>query len=526
MASTDNVLTTPELVSLIFEFSTKGSTANGMLVCTLWAGVGKPRLWRELAEDDIDGLLRLIVSWTYEPPAAPKLAVNNLTKYIEHFVILTLLLQIPRLVDWGRFLQYSSLVYHLSLDASVQSDKMNRVRATVLKFIAESHPLHEVFPNLQTLTCIAEEEEVFRPFIAVLHSGVTHLALVVPPASEMGGISTPVQSLFSLVYLEFYRIDIFDDLRPALAVFQQLPSLAIIVLPSQAATYAMLETLSKFPALEEIEISPSAFTSVGYRCNTKHPDSHSFDGCAFPVLTALTISGCPNQLSQLVDDENFPFHVQTLTIEIVQCRSDPVRALQKIAAKCSQVTNLTLLDTMDAVPSPFSLLRPFVTHNLTKLRVDAKCPLSYALSEIEELAQSLVMLEYLSLDYLVQETTPIPFNPALTFDHLPIFSRHCLKLSQFEINIDISQPCGQSLSDIVPFSALRELNLLGSFVYFRDLFNLESAATLLSELLPSYCRLTCEATIPIKIAGKAETTMVPEDAGKLNVWDTKRESIT
>ncbi|KAG6877410.1 hypothetical protein C0992_010016 [Termitomyces sp. T32_za158] len=269
-----------------------------------------------------------------------------------------------------------------------------------------------------------------------------------------------------------------------------LPCLAIVVLYRYTVSYPVLEVLSRFPALKVIrtEISPLVVsTRRGH-----YPPTCTFEDGSFQKLTALTVSGCSHQVSEIIDDKNFPSYIESLTIERLECVEDPSHSpdYAKIVAKVPRVTKFELREIMRGVSSPFASLRPFLSYNLTELRMETCLALTYSTAEIGELVHALPIIEVLSLN--PRHAYPVRLFGTFTFNHLQLFARHCPKLTHLGIMLNTSYPCDAPRDGAVPFSVLKELEL---GVSFWSLKLSDGAASLLAQVLPNNCKLTFELPI-------------------------------
>ncbi|KAG6807968.1 hypothetical protein H0H92_005866 [Tricholoma furcatifolium] len=435
------VLNTSELLFQILLHSNDASVVKGMQVCQFWFAVGKPIVWRALRSGhDLRNLLEILVPYAYD---GGRLVLND-----------------PSERAWKRFLQYSTHVRYLCAD---MSDRQHT--NAVLEFLIKTRPVMEVFPALETLRWILDigpgEYTTFRPtFQFEQPHNLVHLEL---------GICTAVESLFHV----FTALEV-------------LP-LETVTLPSFRASYTVLASLSRWPALREINSNRDLDFGLSH-CSMGHISSQ-FGVDAFPSLIALTISGCPYDLSILLDDENFPYHIHSLAVQHMPCTDDPVPTYQKIVAKCPAVTEFILHDSHVDSYSPFTSLRPFLSFKLTRLVVKSCNPLSYDATEIEELVRSLPFIE--DLDLGTEASRLDALIGTFTFDHLLLFSTHCPRLTRLGIHLDVSKECNPSPPNFIPFSSLRELDLAGSFL-FDNVHDVDRAAILLSKMLPSRCRCICQ----------------------------------
>ncbi|KAG6808972.1 hypothetical protein H0H92_002191, partial [Tricholoma furcatifolium] len=124
---------------------------------------------------------------------------------------------------------------------------------------------------------------------------------------------------------------------------------------------------------------------------------------------------------------------------------------------------------------------------LTRLVVRPYNQISYDAVEIEELVRGLPLIEDLNLSEASRLRSPLG---TFTFDHLPLFSLHCPHLTRLAIQLDASVACNPSPPNLVPFAALRELNLNETFA-FKNIHDVDSAALLVSKLLPPGCQFLC-----------------------------------
>ncbi|KAG6811969.1 hypothetical protein H0H92_005073 [Tricholoma furcatifolium] len=348
-----------------------------------------------------------------------------------------------------------------------------------------TRPVMEVFPALETLVC-RSHEDVLYPSVAFLHSGVQRWILDVGPGGYIFEPTFEFGKMHNLAHLELGDCISVSNLFHIFTALEVLP-LETISLPPFRATYTVLASFSRWKALREIN-SNRDLESGHSRCWKDHV-SYLFGVDAFPSLIALTISGCPYDLSILLDDENFPYHIHSLAVQHMPCTDDPVPTYQKIVAKCPAVTKFVLHDSDADSYSPFTSLRPFLSLKLTRLVVKPCNPLSYDATEIEELVRSLPFIEELDLG-TEASALDAPLG-TFTFDYLLLFSTHCPRLTRLGIHLDVSKECNPSPPNLVPFSALRELDLAGSFL-FDNVHDVNRAAILLSKILPPHCRCICQ----------------------------------
>ncbi|KAG6876737.1 hypothetical protein C0993_000773 [Termitomyces sp. T159_Od127] len=381
------------------------------------------------------------------------------------------------------------LVRHLLVKGEFyHSYNLNRdTMPSALQYILGTHSAATVFPNLQKLYCKVDCN-LLQQSMNLLHPGVVNLHVEYLRDRPQFQLSIPVRRLSGLVSLEIGSDIIRGDMT-GLSALHALPCLATLVLCRYTATYPVLEVLSRFPALKVIrtKAAPSAVPD----CRGHHPQPSPFKDGSFRELTVLTVSGCSHQISEILDDKNFPFYVESLIIESMECMEDPSPSpvYPKIVAKIPAVTKLEFREIMLDVSSPFASLRPFLSYNLTELRVETYMALAYTAAEVEELVQSLSNIKVLSLDPGTLLLCP-PYG-TFTFNHLPLFARHCPKLSYLGILLDTSYPCDTFRDGTVPFSVLGELNLGASF-WSMSLSDGAAASLLLALLLPNVCKLTFE----------------------------------
>ncbi|KAG6882404.1 hypothetical protein C0993_010678 [Termitomyces sp. T159_Od127] len=320
--------------------------------------------------------------------------------------------------------------------------------------------------------------------MTLLHPGVTTWYVEYATDWPNFQVPIPVQRLFGLVSLEIGNDVTRDDLT-GLSTLYELPHLATLVLYRYTVTYSVLEVLSRFPALRVIRTHVAPCTIPD--CGAHRPPPPPIKDGSFRMLTVLTISGCPHQISEILDDENFPSHIESLIVESIECTEDPSPSpvFPQIVEKIPTLTEFELREMIRDVSSPFASLKPFLSYKLTELRVESYLALAYSASEIEELVRSLPIIEVLYLD-------PGTLSSHASFgtfqlNHLPLFARHCPRLAYLGIRLDTSYPCDTSLHDIAPFSVLEELDL---GVSFGSSSVSCGAAALLAFLLPQYCQLT------------------------------------
>ncbi|KAG6807263.1 hypothetical protein H0H92_008202, partial [Tricholoma furcatifolium] len=432
-----HVLGTAELLFQILSYSDDAAVVKGLQVSQFWFAVGKPIIWRAISsERDLWHLLLILIPHdqqrtAFDPPSDKK---------------------------WERFIQYSTLVRYLCIDLGSVSPHQTIISA--LRFLVESRPVIEVFPAVKTLKCRANSQEHYLSF-AFLHSGVQRWIFDVVRWNDNLVYGIQFGQLVNLTQIEvgYLLSAAAEDLSHIFATLEVLP-LEIVSLAAYGATYAVLASLSRFASLREIR--RNKLSRKRSPCSRKHHISSRFGVDAFPNLVALTISGCPYVLSIMLDDENFPYHIRSLTVHNMSCTTDPVPTYQKIVAKCHAVTEF-FLDTSDrASDFPFSSLRPFLSPRLTRLVVYPNRPLSYDAIDIEELARSLPSIEDLDLG----TTAMIHGKPlgTFTFDHLLLFSSYCPRLTKLGMLLDVTKECNPSPPNFIPFSALQELDLAGSFL--------------------------------------------------------------
>ncbi|KAG5732412.1 hypothetical protein E4T56_gene11330 [Termitomyces sp. T112] len=466
----DSVLTSTELLSHIFWFSDKNSVAKSMRVCQFWEAVGKPRIWRDLERPDgLKCLLWKLAPWNFTGPFT-----------------------VPDHQDWSQFLQYTNLVHFLCVKTYGNLlAQMNETLALILEFISANRPAFEVFPNLCGLDIVVDDQQyLLQPSISLLHSGVRHWTIDFPRYPnriEPFHIVLPVQRLSGLACVEIGRgVEAHDFLATCIGL-EQLPCLASVVLPSHHVTSGVLQVLSRCSALQEIRTNDD---DGGYgSCDMKHLLSHALRNGAFPNLSSLTLSACSVHLSQLLDDQHFPFHIRSLGIETHECEENMWHPIyEKVVARCQGVTELMLRDIIRDVPSSFTSIKAFLSYSLTRLEIDSSKPLTYSQAEIERLIHSLPMIEILQLAPYPRLTGE-SFG-TFTFNHIPLFARHCRKLIRLAILLDTSQRWDDLPENTMTFAALRELDLGMSFALS---FFAEASAVFklfLPKLLPSNCQFT------------------------------------
>ncbi|KAG6826812.1 hypothetical protein H0H92_014303 [Tricholoma furcatifolium] len=457
--SPDHVLGTPELLFQILSYSTNAAVVKGLQVSQFWFAVGKPIIWGAISSNRHLWHLLLI-----------------LIPYDQRRITFDL----PSDKEWERFLQYSTLVRYLFIDLSDGSP----YTISVLRYLIESRPVIEVFPTLDTLKCKNNINMVY-PSAAFLHSGVQRWIL------DVGGWDYTFENwvqLRNLTHIELAGFITAEDLLHIFAGVEVLP-LETISLPPYTATYGVLASLSRFPSLREIKSLPLRH---GYfPCSGNHHNTSRLRVGAFPRLIALTVSGCPLDLSKLFDDENFPFHIRSLQIANRPCTYDPGPIYRQIVTKCPAVVEFVLRDSSVDTYSSFAFLRPFFSFSLTSLTIRPYRELPYSAVEIEELMRSLPLLEHLKLGSNV--TSPNSPRGNLTFDHLVQFSRYCPNLTKLSIRPNASEKCDPSPPNLIPFANLRELDLGLTFGYTgrMSVDDFERIGTLLSNLLPAHCEVVC-----------------------------------
>ncbi|KAG5334685.1 hypothetical protein C0989_003092 [Termitomyces sp. Mn162] len=176
-------------------------------------------------------------------------------------------------------------------------------------------------------------------------------------------------------------------------------------------------------------------------------------------------------------------------IETHECEENMWHPIyEKVVARCQGVTELMLRDIIRDVPSSFTSIKAFLSYSLTRLEIDSSKPLTYSQAEIERLIHSLPMIEILQLAPYPRLTGE-SFG-TFTFNHIPLFARHCRKLIRLAILLDTSQRWDDLPENTMTFAALRELDLGMSFALS---FFAEASAVFklfLPKLLPSNCQFT------------------------------------
>ncbi|KAG6879152.1 hypothetical protein C0992_004826 [Termitomyces sp. T32_za158] len=389
------------------------------------------------------------------------------------------------------FLEYARVMSTDRLDMSLRGKGYHSLKLNyhtvsfALEYILETHSAAAIFPALKKLHCKVDWYLAQSSIMDLLHPGVTDFYINYSCQSSQFQLSAPVEQFFGLISFEIGPDILRNDLT-GLSALHALPRLATVVLYRYTATYPVLEVLSRFPALKVIRTNDLWVAAPS--CRGHYPPPCTFEDGSFRQLTVLTLSGCSHKISEILDDKHFPFNIECLIIESVRCMVDPAPApvYPKMVAKVPTVTNFELCETMEDVSSPFASLRPFLSYNLTELRVKTYLALAYSAAEIEELVHALPIIEVLSLDPYT--SLLVPRNGTFTFNHLLMFARHCPRLTYLGILLDTSYPCEAPLDGIVPFPVLKELDLGGSF----ETMSLDdgAAASLLALVLPNACKLT------------------------------------
>ncbi|KAG6824865.1 hypothetical protein H0H92_005588 [Tricholoma furcatifolium] len=182
---------------------------------------------------------------------------------------------------------------------------------------------------------------------------------------------------------------------------------------------------------------------------------------AFPVLSALIISGCSHRLSQMLNEEHLPYNVSSLTVENMKSNGDDL-CYWEMAKRFSKVTELVLRDDTEDQSMPFASLRPFLRHNLTRLTLSTYLPLAFQSFDIEEIIRSLPLVEHLDLGTRLKRMNGDSPVGTITLNHFVLFARHCPRLITFGVMVNTS---------------------------VRNFEDVDSAAILLSELLPIGCEV-------------------------------------
>ncbi|KAG6914331.1 hypothetical protein DXG01_000969 [Tephrocybe rancida] len=300
----------------------------------------------------------------------------------------------------------------------------------------------------------------------------------------------PIARLSSLLYLEIKAVDLKNP-HTSLAVLKELPCLSTIVLPRYSATLAVLSVLSTFPALRDIKTNTSG--PLVQDCKNEHPRGPHFSSGAFPLLTSLAVSGCPQHMIYLTANEYFPSYVRSLTVETFCCadlENHSPDATLMLAKKCETISNFVMRDIWEGFAPSFTDLRSFLSEKLTQLKVESYMPLWYGVADLESLISSLPAIESLYLN-------PTPFHPIDDHDHgsfvlndITSLLRGCPKLRELGILLDTSEPYDPVPQDIGLTSKLQELHV-GSSKLAPLL--VDSVANFFARLLPRYCAVTYNA---------------------------------
>ncbi|KAG6909022.1 hypothetical protein DXG01_002295 [Tephrocybe rancida] len=458
-----SALTTPELLTLIFECCDSESNKANALVCKLWATVGRPVIWRELTGSGFKILLRKLAPWTFTRPFEP-----------------------PGSLDQPHFLEFSRLVRSLRVVADPAADTV-----PVLNFILNAQPAVTI-PNLLTLTCSVNNggEDFFEQLCTFVKPELKRCTLNLPYKCSDKIVGRALQSLSGLTYLHL-RERHTETMGVLFTALQELPSLATLVLPRYTLTPHALVLLSTLPALREIKYHSQHYESEE-GCSLDHPEPPCLSSGAFPSLTALTITQCPIQLARFTEDPHFPVHIRSLSIEVYECMGDedaPNLPYTAIASRCTQLTEVVLRHPSRNFGPIFSEIEVFFVHKLTRLHISSYLPVDFSAEEVETLIHSLVSIEYLHLDLdLGMDDGPDtclvgPF----TFHHLAEFVRHCPRLRELGINLDTHQ-CYRPAAphDPLPPSPLHRLDVGWSDLPFE--FQ-NSTAIALAQILPNGCEV-------------------------------------
>ncbi|KAG6816984.1 hypothetical protein H0H87_001052 [Tephrocybe sp. NHM501043] len=451
-----------------------------MRVCKFWAAVGKPHLWRDLnSRRDLVGLLKLL---PYEFSSRnPTFTVGD-PSALDQKLADAAFRQKPAYIDWEKFIEHSSLVHRLEVSTPHTTFQPRSAIPSILDFISQSRDVADIFPNLETLNCDIGPSDVRQAF-SLLHSGVKQWIFNVPqyPYEVSPRSLIPIERLSRLAYLEIGISTIIPHLIPTFVALQDLPCVRTIVLSAYKVQPDILQALSRWPALVKILTRRDSGPRI---CKDNHSCTPSFDKQSFPALTTLSMSGCPYQLQKLMDNEYLPYHVQAIVVERLRCSETKLMApiaYKSIVAKFPNITSVVLRD------ADFSSLRPFLlTYNLTNLTVEpGEDGLFYDSAEIFHLAQSLTRVETLSLGTK---------NGSFTFNHLHLFSRHCIKLVDLSIVLDPSEACVPIPPEAVPFLSLRVLDLGPSFFDPDTFTEVNGASAILLQLLPNGCKIRSDPT--------------------------------
>ncbi|KZV70806.1 hypothetical protein PENSPDRAFT_752198 [Peniophora sp. CONT] len=470
----EQVVSTPELVDMIFAHMPRKDNVATALVSKRWLEHSRDHIWFHIS--DAKELFPLL---------APLKEDHELD-----FV------RIPQQEDWQRFEPFSRRVHKMTFGKVVSVS--SAMAYTLLRSSSRPNP---IFPNLRSLGWSLSTPETSNDSIHTLflHSGVRQLALFNIVQERVNWEFLSLRALFlEVVNLaphitklnvrpQSHKVDGMADAIVDLVT--RLPSLTRISVAPPLLTTTLLQSLSRHPYLEEIvprfENGNTIWHARDPRSTAEYLGPVVLGQDTFKALKTLHLSMPIQAAIHFLADENSPAgQLLDLRVRVLDCVSNTVvrDLLAVIAASCRSLLDFALflyppkfaldkfngqLESLDAnTVEPLHQIKTLQTLYIYHL-----VPTSVSEAQLLQLLDSLPHLTELLFvprpDWTMENSSRRPSPSAFTWHTLAIILQNFPRIRELGLYLDLSpQSADSSLlalrslpNDGLPSSTLRILNV-------------------------------------------------------------------
>ncbi|KAI0311534.1 hypothetical protein OF83DRAFT_1150511 [Amylostereum chailletii] len=469
-AAAHRVLSTLELLDIIFSYSDRKTNAANARVSSAWTGVARDYIWRVV--DRPCQLFRLLAPIT----CLPNEEQHEFTR-------------VPSHEDWERFQPFARRVHHIELSSPVSMGGCKGQFDRILEDVAYTRLDVVIFPNLRSVWI--HRPSLSRRFTSLfLHPSLRKLGAVSPVGDGRFSTTAFLEDIarkapnIEVVELSFPGLEPggFKKLEGGLcAAIHKLSSLKQIHLPLYFFSSAVAEALSKSLLLNDIEFDRKI--SMGSYHDVMPFSFRPAPGC-FRHLVSLSLCVPFEDLQQVFKHPNFPMHtIRCLAVRAPRSESRAsVHGLTSIlGARCKALTDLVLV-----MGTPLQALRE--NDLATWARHEEQEQISY---ETIRPVQSIGTLHLLTIQHthvlritdrelhflvaplrrlrrLILNASPQcrTFAPGITLRSLGILAKHCPAIQDIALCVDARLPAVQDHPGPSSFklSAIRRLQLSGSLI--------------------------------------------------------------
>ncbi|KAF9490980.1 hypothetical protein BDN71DRAFT_1592567 [Pleurotus eryngii] len=462
---TTRMLTTREVLRLVFEYCDRRDNGRNALVSKNWSNEALPFVWSSI--ETLRPLLNLL---------APLDVVTDATgerKYRFRRPI--------RPACWVVFLKYSRHVHEIKSMREKFCD-------SVFTYIASSRPVIELLPNLRRLNYMNGPESFLPVF---LHLKLTQLRLSIDFLDwDQRGTRWLISYLPDRApNLEYLRLDATRsaDAPPELGldtVIGSLSRLRKLSTSSSLLTPSLLHALSLLPCLESLRVKFPM--SVDIRPTKVAVPSFARDD-GFPALKSLELESYSFEVVAPILELYRLDHLVHLSVD--SFAREPVGEYVNIfsiaSTYCPRLQSLELESLPQATKQPIDptiFFQPLCRcSSLTALTLSNPVPLCLDTKTLIAIVTSLPFLHTLCLEE--QSTVP----PTLPLSSLVELAPRCPRLERLTLYMDtfLCPPCTTEEHHFEPFKALKILSVGTS--PFRS--SLKAVTAFLIGVLPRHCNL-------------------------------------